>query len=66
MKQARRFFPGRWNEILASGLVGSRAEVLERIDKLAEAGVEHLLLKFLPDTVVRVARFGKEILASYD
>lgn len=66
VKQARRFFPGRWDEILASGLVGSRAEVLERIDKLAEAGVEHLLLQFLPDTVVRVARFGREILASYD
>lgn len=46
---------------LGVGLIGSKARILDRLERLREAGVEMLLLKFF-GVVEGVQRFGDEIL----
>lgn len=52
------------NRGLRAGLVGTPAQVSERIRAYEEAGVDLMLLQFSPQRE-EMARFGREVIASY-
>ncbi|HEX7995482.1 MAG TPA: hypothetical protein VF506_16280, partial [Streptosporangiaceae bacterium] len=52
------------NRGLRSGLIGTPAQIIDRIQAYADAGVDLLLLQFSPQRE-EMARFGTDVIAPY-
>lgn len=65
VKRAKKWFPEESNDIVSSGLVGSLRHIIDKIEKLAEIGVNYLILQFPVNTVDNAEKFGREILPSF-
>ena len=50
--------------LTGSGLIGTPAQIIERIRAYADAGVDQLLLQFSPQRE-EMARFGTDVIKSY-
>lgn len=65
VKRAKNWFPEEFNDIISSGLVGSFRHIIDKIEKLAEIGVNYLILQFPVNTADNTEKFGREILPSF-
>jgi dimethylsulfone monooxygenase len=52
------------NRGLRTGLVGTPAQIIERVREYERAGVDLLLLQFSPQSE-EMARFGRDVIAAY-
>lgn len=62
---AKNCFPNKSKNIVSSGLIGSPNHIVNKIDRLAQIGINYVLLQFPLGTIDNVKKFGKEILPSF-
>ncbi|MGQ9625222.1 MAG: LLM class flavin-dependent oxidoreductase [Candidatus Bathycorpusculaceae bacterium] len=62
---AKKCFPDKPSSVLSSGLIGSRKHIANKVERLAQIGVNYILIQFPLDTIDTMRKLGKEVLSSY-
>lgn len=58
-------FPDKSKSVVSSGLIGSPKHIANKIERLAQIGINYILLQFPLGTLHNVRKFGEEVLPSF-